>query len=221
MKTAERILFTALALFNQRGESNVTSVEIADELDISPGNLYYHFKGKEVLVLALLDLYCRQLDKILSSAKNTALTLPEFFSFLYLAQEQHFLFRFFHHNQVELTSRYSGVTPKLQRMFDALKQCVDAQLNQYCAMNLLSVTEKDQAYVSDLIVALFYQPIQVLPKLDEKAHEKKHIDAFLQRVLFVLRPYLAKNDGGLEELVQFVQGSEQESDLHLSKTTIA
>ena len=53
MKTAERILLVALTLFNERGERNVTAADIALELDMSPGNLYYHFKGKESIVIAL------------------------------------------------------------------------------------------------------------------------------------------------------------------------
>ena len=54
-KTAKRILLTALTLFNERGENSVTSVDIAMEMDISPGNLYYHFKGKELMVDALIQ----------------------------------------------------------------------------------------------------------------------------------------------------------------------
>jgi len=45
LKTADRILETACALFNEEGEHNVSASDIAIALDISPGNLYYHFKG--------------------------------------------------------------------------------------------------------------------------------------------------------------------------------
>ena len=37
MKTAQKILLTALTLFNEHGENTVTSVDIAIELDISRG----------------------------------------------------------------------------------------------------------------------------------------------------------------------------------------
>ncbi len=57
MKTRDRILECALQLFNQQGEPNVSTLEIANELGISPGNLYYHFHGKEPLVLGLFERF--------------------------------------------------------------------------------------------------------------------------------------------------------------------
>lgn len=50
MSTRDLILDVALVLLNERGESIVTSVDLANEMNISPGNLYYHFKGKEQVV---------------------------------------------------------------------------------------------------------------------------------------------------------------------------
>jgi AcrR family transcriptional regulator len=57
-RTAERIAEVTLGLFNRFGEPNVSTTLISAELRISPGNLYYHFASKDVLVnhlFALLD----------------------------------------------------------------------------------------------------------------------------------------------------------------------
>jgi AcrR family transcriptional regulator len=53
MKTRDKILHTALALFNERGVSRVSSRNISEELEISYGNLTYHFPKKEDIVMAL------------------------------------------------------------------------------------------------------------------------------------------------------------------------
>ena len=66
MKTRDRILECALLLFNQRGESNISTLEIATELDMSPGNLYYHFHGKEPLIMELFTRFKNELAPLLN-----------------------------------------------------------------------------------------------------------------------------------------------------------
>lgn len=51
--TRERILDSCRALFNDRGPDSVTTAEIAASVSINEGNLYYHFKRKELILDAL------------------------------------------------------------------------------------------------------------------------------------------------------------------------
>lgn len=60
--TKTRILDVALALFNERGSSVVTTNHIAQALGISPGNLYYHFRNKAEIVRALFARIASEWD---------------------------------------------------------------------------------------------------------------------------------------------------------------
>lgn len=53
LDTQERILKAALKLFNEKGTDEVTTHDIAAAADLSPGNLYYHYKNKKAIVREL------------------------------------------------------------------------------------------------------------------------------------------------------------------------
>lgn len=70
--TYNRIVDASLVLFNEEGERNISTNHIAAHLSISPGNLYYHFRNKDEIIMQLFKRYSQELLGYLREAK-----LPE------------------------------------------------------------------------------------------------------------------------------------------------
>ena len=77
MKTRDRILAASLELFNQAGERAVTTNHIAAHLGISPGNLYYHFRNKQMIIALLFAEYEERLDQFLRLPQGRPLTISD------------------------------------------------------------------------------------------------------------------------------------------------
>ena len=77
MKTRERIVQTSLELFNQQGERNISTNHIAAHMDISPGNLYYHFPNKQAIIAVLFGEYEARLDSFLHLPPGRAVTVDD------------------------------------------------------------------------------------------------------------------------------------------------
>ena len=128
MKTSERILVVATELFNERGERNVTASDIALELDISPGNLYYHYKGKDSILSAIFARFYRDV----ASALATPITETGFLDaddvverswlFLTVVMESMFATRFFYLNQNDLMFRYPDIDRGMRRLMSLKRQ---------------------------------------------------------------------------------------------------
>lgn len=68
--TKERIVDTAIELFNDRGTRPVSTNHIAEAMGISPGNLYYHFSNKEEIIRAIYERAIADYDDFLSEVVN-------------------------------------------------------------------------------------------------------------------------------------------------------
>ena len=74
ISTKERIIQRAVDLFNANGFASVSLFELAKELNMTRGNLTYHFKNKEVLLEAIAeDLWTKIMIE-----RNKTRQLPSF-----------------------------------------------------------------------------------------------------------------------------------------------
>lgn len=121
-RTAERILEVSLELFNRFGEPNVSTTLISNELDISPGNLYYHYPAKDELINALFDRYKKELDELLLASTNVQ-TVDDAWLYFHMLFELIWRYRFLYRDLNDLLSK----NRKLEMHFQfVLKNKVDA-----------------------------------------------------------------------------------------------
>jgi AcrR family transcriptional regulator len=111
--TKARILKTALSLFNERGSGNVSTRHIAEELTMSPGNLYYHYPHKEAIVQALFTKLNKTWDEAYAFSSDEPLTLTRIAEMLEVTFEIVWQYRFFYremtllvHNDPTLAKHY-------------------------------------------------------------------------------------------------------------------
>src|SRR3954464_1466248 len=104
-RTRERILETALALFNRDGEPHVTTADIADELNISPGNLYYHFRNKDQIIGLLFGELAASLEPLFAGPSSRDADVEDLWLFMHLLFERVWDYRFFFRDLDEITSR--------------------------------------------------------------------------------------------------------------------
>lgn len=128
MKTRDRILECALVLFNQQGEPNVSTLEIANELEISPGNLYYHFHGKEPMVMELLERFQNELAPLLNPPADARLDAEDYWLFLHLIVERVAHYRFVFQDLSNLAGRLPKLARGIRQLLTALKRTLASLL---------------------------------------------------------------------------------------------
>ena len=156
-RTAERILATTLELFNRFGEPNASTTMISAELNISPGNLYYHFPSKDELVNTLFDQYESQLYELLA-ASTDVLDVEDAWFFLHSLFELIWEYRFLYRDVGHLLSRNRRLETHfpaiLLRKRAALRQLLDT-LQAKRAASAAEDRQRD-AVAASMVVLLTY-----------------------------------------------------------------
>ncbi|MFT6121874.1 MAG: AcrR family transcriptional regulator [Oleiphilaceae bacterium] len=96
MKTKDKIILASLDLFNERGERNVSTNHIASHLNISPGNLYYHFGNKSDIIYEIFKNYKLMVDTYLNVPLDRAVHINDLIAYLDAVFNGLWAYRFLH-----------------------------------------------------------------------------------------------------------------------------
>jgi len=110
MKTKDKILQTALNLFNEKGYNNVTTRDIATEMKISAGNLHYHFKHSEDLIIHFFTNLKLDMDHLLENLKNIQKKdLSDLYNYTQSSCEILYAYRFIFLNFVDILRKIPAI----------------------------------------------------------------------------------------------------------------
>lgn len=125
--TRHRILVASLLLFNEHGVPRTTINEIADEIDISPGNLNYHFRRKSDIVDALTAEFQADARKVLHPPESETVSLDDLWWFIHHLLELKGAYRFMLTDTEVLADEY----PKVARVLRHFARGLNAMFELY------------------------------------------------------------------------------------------
>jgi len=195
--TRTQILVASLSLFNEKGEPNTTTNDIANEADISPGNLHYHFHKKTQLVDALVAEFQADVRRALQPPTNDETTLDDFWAFLHLLLEVFTAYRFLMRDMETLVSNYPNVGRALKGFSLALVAIMQLYVEALRAGTVLDVSDEEVPVMCrNLVVILLFSE-----RFDEISGATSSAEASAMRiarsVLGVLSPYSSEESSKL------------------------
>jgi len=198
MKTRDRILDVSLTLFNAEGEAKQTAVDIANALDMSPGNLYYHFKGKEPIIEALFDRFEEEMQIILGGSHGAVTSIEDNWVFVYIVLEEIYDFRFFYRNVGDMMERYPGLAHRFRKILAMKRSAIDMVLRQLEKQDIVEIDRRLRApLIQQMLSTLtFWLSHDLIEGHDREGPALIH-DTVLQFMLLVV-PYMG--EAGAEAL---------------------
>lgn len=188
-QTRQRILDAALTMFNAQGEPNVTTNHIADELEISPGNLYYHFRNKDDIIEQLFVGYEQRMDAALGAPEGRLPGLEDVWLQLHQVFECIWDFRFLYRDLVDILSRNRRLRLRFARILkrgDEQAHKVMRGLVQAGVMRA-SADEVHAAATNVLVIATFW--MNYAAARGDK-DEQVSIRAGIVQVMMLIAPFL-------------------------------
>jgi AcrR family transcriptional regulator len=203
-RTRERIVETALALFNRFGEPHITTADIADEMEISPGNLYYHFRNKDEIIAELFEAFERRVDGVFALPEGRRASIEDLWFLLHVLFEAMWDHRFLFRDLDEILSRNRRLASRFALIVRRWTATVIELCRGLAATGEMRASEREIAALADnvALVATYWISYQKLGA-GERAAEAINLDRAAYQVLSLIAPFLR---GKAQALIERLSG---------------
>lgn len=200
MKTRDRILLTSLDLFNLCGEPNVTTIDIANEMDISPGNLYYHFRNKDEIIYELFLLFEASIVEVLEAPQTSDQEMVDYWMYIHIIFEKIWEYRFFYRDLVSILERNDKLQKRFNRILDKKGVACAQILSSMNDSGIIQSTNKkmQEAMATNVVMtATYWLNYQQIRNLGKELPEED-LGQGVYQVMSLIAPYLPEES--LEDL---------------------
>ena len=194
LKTKERILQLSLQLFNERGERSVTTNHIAAELNMSPGNLYYHFRNKSEIIKQLMEQYQGETLQMLALPDDRLLDANDKIRYFQLLSSQLWAYRFLHRDVYHLVENNEDFRKMYPRFAGQVMQQGQKIYQAFVDAGLMQMTSSEiEALIINLWIVLtnwtnfLYMSGHIT---DSNTLEEKWVWQALRQMVFLEGAYL-------------------------------
>ena len=191
MKTRDKIIQASIDLFNEQGERNITTNHIAAHLGISPGNLYYHFRNKEDIILSIYDEYARDLLlKTFPQVTPEVKALDAIIMYMDTVFHMMMKFRFFYSNLPVLLDKNRSLREKYVEVQESIADRVSQLLISLRASNIIYFEDNELADIVSILrlVNTFWLSFYQTQNIDTDITDAVFYQGVL-KILVILKPY--------------------------------
>ncbi len=194
-RTRERILELSLRLFNDFGEPNITTTVIAEEMGISPGNLYYHFRNKDDIVNSIFVQFEAEIVRMLNVPAGRRSQMEDVWAYLHQMFELIWRFRFFYRDMNDLLSRNRTLELQFKAILDHKNKIARQMCEDLRSVGSLAATDAEiAALAANMVVVatywLSYEYVRNPRKYGEQQVVADALDRGCWQVLSMAGPYL-------------------------------
>ncbi len=216
MKTKDRIIQAAITLFNEQGERTVTTNHIAAHLEISPGNLYYHFRNKEDIIHSVFDTYVVHIETSFCPAAEQEIELQKMISYLDAVFYVMWQYRFLYSNLVDILSRDPLLQEKYLVVQQGLSERMVTILGELDELGVVNIPgeDRDELVQSMKLVVTFWISYQ-MTQSGQREITKPILYKGVLQVLSLMKPYISE-DGRTD----FLQLSQHYRELALENVVV-